>query len=69
MFYFSKDEKHGRCEFCSCDGLLEFIMALEMYLCHDCKTEYEDADEVIHFADWFPDDEDDDIEGQKGIAP
>jgi len=44
-------------------------MALEMYLCHDCKTEYEDADEVIHFADWFPDDEDDDIEGQKGIAP
>ena len=60
MLDFSKSEKHGWCEFCSCPGLLEFVTALEMYLCHDCKIEYEDADEVIHFADWFPDDEEDD---------
>lgn len=53
---FGTSEKHGRCDFCSCDGLLTFIDPLEMWLCWDCKTEYEDADEVMLLTDWILED-------------
>jgi hypothetical protein len=50
---FDVSEKHGRCEFCSCDGLLTYIDPLEMWLCFDCQTEYEDADEVMLLSGWI----------------
>jgi hypothetical protein len=57
VIVFGFDEKHGRCDFCSCGGLLSYIDVLEMWLCHDCKTEFEDADEVMLLTDWITEEE------------
>lgn len=43
----SNNKKHGRCSFCQCDGLLTYHDMLEEYLCYDCQSEVDEADEVV----------------------
>jgi hypothetical protein len=54
---FTKTEKVGRCEFCGMDGSLTYIDALDQWLCFDCKTEFDDADEVMLLTGWITEEE------------
>lgn len=50
---FSESEKMGRCDFCQCDGRLSYIDVLDQWLCFDCETEFNDADEVMQLTGWI----------------